>query len=647
MLVSVSEGHKFLVDAFDMLNYSVTFIYSLALPFVTGSFLAKHYASYPASTHYKALLGAETPPAEPVKLEVVRDWVRSVQYSCDGTILAVGGDGFACLFRLASGTPDPRLDLPLRSYHYIYCIAISHQNARVATASDYEISIYDIHGEEVFRFEEIGARTIAFHPSNGDLLLSGSEAGQISLLDLAERKCRMKSYIQDFDGVTCWHGESSILIGRGNGSMEIWAIQKQQDKSGLVYTMSPPINSTPFLSLDETAVTTVASSRNGKLIALGSAGGIVVIYNADTTDELFRTTTSSRIRSLQFPSSAESDMVIFTSGEAAHLLYFDAQYPDSSYTLVYEHSDDVRAGTWSPDGGFIATGSDDCKVRLWKSGDHHSRGITCLDISGDGKLLVSGSKDKTVRVWEVSEGNNHAKQVIHDNPGVINDVFFLPDDAYIVSIDKDNHDSLWFRENEQYRKIWTRSHPYPAYQTSNFRYTHGRNGFYACPGNYWGSIQVDCWTLHGNNLVLAASGLLLSLDDEFVESINHETIPGTNNIKVILECGANKRLSAIWENALANDHHETNPAQLNFLREFGKAQSRKAKTTHGGQLTRLRQSSDHQWILNKDDQNILWVPAARRGSLGYWDDSERRLILGGRSGLLTVVDFTSDDDIEL
>ena len=84
----------------------------------------------------------------------------------------------------------------------------------------------------------------------------------------------------------------------------------------------------------------------------------------------------------------------------------------------------IRAACFSPDGKFIATGSEDRTIRIWDIANKrvrhafhgHRSEIYSLAFSPDGRVLMSGSGDKSARVWDMDTGGERYNLVVEDNP---------------------------------------------------------------------------------------------------------------------------------------------------------------------------------------------------------------------------------------
>jgi len=113
------------------------------------------------------------------------------------------------------------------------------------------------------------------------------------------------------------------------------------------------------------------------------------------------------------------------------------------------HTNRVNSVAFSPDGRFLASGSDDNTIKLWDVGTGaclctltgHSDAVNAVAFSPDGKSLASGSRDDTIKLWDVETGDLMVTFTGH-NSGVLA-VAFSPDDKFLASGSSDQTIRLW------------------------------------------------------------------------------------------------------------------------------------------------------------------------------------------------------------
>ena len=103
----------------------------------------------------------------------------------------------------------------------------------------------------------------------------------------------------------------------------------------------------------------------------------------------------------------------------------------------------------SPDGEWLATGSDDHKIRLWNTADYslaqtlvgHTNFVNGVVFNPAGSLLVSGGHDRKVGIWDVQNGQ--WLKFLEGHQDAVLRVAINPEGTLIASISWDGIVRLW------------------------------------------------------------------------------------------------------------------------------------------------------------------------------------------------------------
>jgi Caspase domain/WD domain, G-beta repeat len=198
-------------------------------------------------------------------------------------------------------------------------------------------------------------------------------------------------------------------------------------------------------------VSSVAFSPDGKILASGSWGGSVKIWNL-LNGELIYNLAASSWSVLTIAISPDSKTLACGNGygpkiESETLKLWNLK--TGKLIRSISASAKIRSVVFNRDGNILISGGEDSFIKLWdinngqllKTLSGHSGIVTSLAISSDGNYLVSGSIDKTLKLWDI-----RTKKLIRTfsgNSGAINSVSISTRDNRIASGTSDKKIKFW------------------------------------------------------------------------------------------------------------------------------------------------------------------------------------------------------------
>ncbi|MBN1539595.1 MAG: WD40 repeat domain-containing protein [Candidatus Thermoplasmatota archaeon] len=160
-------------------------------------------------------------------------------------------------------------------------------------------------------------------------------------------------------------------------------------------------------------------SPDGKLLAVGGDGLVVVVFDTGTWDRKYELTGhTGSILALDYSpdsrylaSGSGTDKVIPQNAGENQTRIWDME-TGRQVKVLGGHRDGVLAVKWSNSGDRLATGSDDRTLRVWDmpSGTEllntsgHTSGILDVDWTPDDQLIVTGARDYKIKIWNATTG---------------------------------------------------------------------------------------------------------------------------------------------------------------------------------------------------------------------------------------------------
>jgi WD40 repeat protein len=367
--------------------------------------------------------------------------VTGAALSRDGTQAAATAGKTLTVWNVANGNQVLAVDLPAAAAGApsfnpdrtrIAVSVLARSGNGLGARADGRVSVYDAPtGKELQGFLHAGPPVgAAFHPSQNQVISGGADkAVRIHTLSAA----RMVVAGTKLNGLAALPNQSQVLTAGENGKAVFYNLGNGQADRTL------KVSDKPLLS--------AGASRNGQLIALGSADNRVHLYPANQLKALSIFTAPAQPRSLAFSGDSKVLAAACADGSLTtwDVVYSPGQPAPAEFgkvLQVFAHGPKAAAaGVAFPTTGAVFYSAGGQAVRAWKAASEaptrtfgHPASVNALAYSPDGTQLLTGCSDGQLRLFDLAKGSLLRQIVAHKtvNRQAIYCVAFSPDGKKVV-----------------------------------------------------------------------------------------------------------------------------------------------------------------------------------------------------------------------
>jgi WD40 repeat protein len=276
-----------------------------------------------------------------------------------------------------------------------------------------------------------GPVTAASFGSDGQRVLTSSEDGNARIWSVSGRLVRRLDHGAPVTAAAFSPDGRLVVTGGADGATRIW----HGGTTAFTLRQGGPVTATSF-------------SPDGRLVLTAGKDGTARTWNAATGAAIAVLRHPGPVTAASFSRDGRRIVTIGMNPEGAdrRARLWEASTGRLLHTLDEQG---VTSATFSPDGRFLATGSQDHTAQIWEVASgrrlhqlgEHQGGVTSVVFGPHGHLVATTSSDGATRVWDARTGLRVAVILGHVN--AVLGASFSPDGRFLVTVSTDGTARIW------------------------------------------------------------------------------------------------------------------------------------------------------------------------------------------------------------